>query len=89
MNLVFPPTSVLEVSMRQARLALDAAGKLDAVNTVIATIPDPALRKRAGIEWEYASVVRRDGPMLKLLQPALGWTDAEIDALFAAAAAID
>lgn len=88
MDISFPPPRVDEVSMRQARLALLAANKLDAVSACIAGLSG-ALKTRAQIEWEYASVVRRDGPMLKLLQPLLGWTDAEIDALFIAAYAIE
>lgn len=86
--LSYPLPQVVEVSMRQARLALLAAGKLNDVSAVIAGLPEP-LKTRAQIEWEYASVVRRDGPMLRLLQPALGWTDAEIDQLFISAEAIE
>lgn len=74
-----------EVTMRQARLALHAAGKLAAVNAAINALPDPP-RSAALIEWEYSSTVRRDSQFVALLGPALGLDAAGLDALFIAAA---
>lgn len=74
-----------EVTMRQARLALHAAGKLTAVNAAIAALPDPQ-KTAALIEWEYSSTVRRDSQFVALLGPALGLDAAGLDALFVAAA---
>ena len=74
-----------EVTMRQARLALHAAGKLTAVNAAIAALPDPP-KTAALIEWEYSSTVRRDSQFVALLGPALGLDAAGLDALFVAAA---
>ena len=74
-----------EVTMRQARLALDAAGLLDAAQAVIDALPMPA-RKRAQIEWEYALSVRRDHPLIALMISEGLATSAEVDGLFAAAA---
>lgn len=74
-----------EVTMRQARLALHAAGKLTAVNAAINALPDPP-RSAALIEWEYSSTVRRDSQFVALLGPALGLDAAGLDALFIAAA---
>lgn len=71
--------------MRQARLALHAAGKLPAVNAAIAALPDPP-KTAALIEWEYSSTVRRDSQFVLLLGPALGLDAAGLDALFIAAA---
>lgn len=73
-----------EVTMRQARLALHAAGKLTAVNAAIAALPDPP-KTAALIEWEYSSTVRRDSQFVALLGPALGFDAAALDALFIAA----
>ena len=73
-----------EVTMRQARLALHAAGKLDAVNAAINALPDPP-KTAALIEWEYSSTVRRDSQFVALLGPALGLNAAGLDALFVAA----
>lgn len=83
-----PPVTIPDaVSMRQARLALFGAGLLDAVNVGIAAMPGPA-GAAARIEWEYASEVRRDSPLIAALEPALGLTSAQIDALFIGAATL-
>lgn len=74
-----------EVTMRQARLALLAVGKLVAVNAAINALPDPQ-KTAAIIEWEYSSTVRRDSQFVALLGPALGLDAAGLDALFIAAA---
>lgn len=74
-----------EVTMRQARLALHAVGKLVAVNAAINALPDPQ-KTAAIIEWEYSSTVRRDSQFVALLGPALGLDAAGLDALFIAAA---
>ena len=76
-----------EVTMRQARLALHAAGKLAAVNAAINALPDPP-KTAALIEWEYSSTVRRDSQFVALLGPALGLDAAGLDALFVAAASL-
>ena len=73
-----------EVTMRQARLALLAAGKLAAVNAAINALPDPP-KTAALIEWEYSNAVRRDSQFVALLGPALGLDAAGLDALFIAA----
>ena len=80
-----PPSDVpQEVTMRQARLALHAAGKLTAVNAAIDALPDPP-KTAAKIEWEYSSTVRRDSQFVAMLGPALGLDSAALDALFVAA----
>ena len=81
------PESVLvpgQVSMRQARLALLGAGKLDAVAAAIGTLPSPQ-KERALIEWDYSAVVERESAIVALLGPALGLDEAALDALFTAA----
>ena len=70
--------------MRQARLALLAAGKLAAVNAAINALPDPP-KTAALIEWEYSNAVRRDSQFVALLGPALGLDAAGLDALFVSA----
>ena len=75
------------VSMRQARLALLGAGALAAVDAAIDAMPEPQ-KSAARIEWEYAAEVRRDNAFVAGLAPALGMTDAQVDALFVAAAAL-
>jgi hypothetical protein len=83
MTLFVPPS----VSMRQARLALLQAGKLDGVANVIAAIPDPIQRQAAQISWDFAGDVRRDSPLVALIGSTMGMADAEIDTLFIDASA--
>lgn len=71
------------VSMRQARLALLAAGLLDDVEAAIASAP-----RAARIEWEYAQEVARDYGLVLQLAPVLGLTDRQLDDLFVAAASL-
>lgn len=73
------------VTMRQARLALLAAGLLDDVEAAIAALPSPA-KEAAKIEWEYSQEVHRTHGFVAQLGPALGLDDAALDALFVAAA---
>ena len=75
------------VSMRQARLALLASGKLGDVETALEGLPSPA-REAARIEWEYATEVRRDSPLVTSLAPALALDNAALDALFVLAAGL-
>ena len=79
-----PPTPIPQsVTMRQARLALLAAGLLDLVETAIASA-GPA----AKIEWDYATEVQRGSGWVPAMATALGMTDAQIDALFVQAATL-
>lgn len=74
------PTSV---SMRQARLALLNAGLLDDVEAVIS-----AAGRAAQIEWEYATEVSRDHPIIAIVQQQQGLADDQIDDLFRAGGAL-
>lgn len=75
------------VSMRQARLALLGAGLLTAVNEALAVMPGIE-GEAARIEWEYATEVMRDSALVTGLSYALGLTEAQLDALFIAGAAL-
>lgn len=70
-----------EVSMRQARLALHRTGFLSSINTMLA---QPG-NEEALIEWEYATVVQKNSPLLSTLASQLGLTRVQIDELFALA----
>lgn len=67
-----------EISMRQARLALLEAGLLGAVKNAIDTSANEAL----AIEWEFASVVRRNSTTVESLISILNLTDAQVDEIF-------
>ena len=79
--------AIRPVTMRQARLALLAAGVLGDVAPALAALPSPH-RDAAEIEWEYASEVRRDAPLIAAIGSALGLTEDQIDDLFEAAAVL-
>lgn len=70
----------IEVSARQALLALDAEGLLDAIEAKIKTMP-----RSVQIAWDKASVFRRDDPDLNNIAADLDF-DNKLDALFIAAA---
>lgn len=79
---VEPPVPVpTVVTIRQARLALLAADLLDDIDAAVL-----ASGRAAQIEWEYATEVQRSHPLIAAMQASKGLTDAEVDALFAAAA---
>lgn len=72
------------VTIRQARLALLAEGKLDMVDQAITGLPE-AEKFVAQIEWEYATEVRRDSPLVVKIGAVLGMTNDQLDNLFIAA----
>lgn len=71
----------MKVSMRQARLALLSEGLLSSVDTIIASLSEPA-KTNISIEWEYASVVDRNSPWMGQMATALGLSDMQLDSLF-------
>lgn len=81
------PAVPASVTMRQARLALFAAGKLVDVDTSIDTLPEPS-RTAARIEWDYSNELQRGNALVAALTPALGLTSEQVDALFIAASAL-
>lgn len=66
------------LSARQLRLGLLSLGKLTAVPTAIAALPEPA-KSEAEIEWEFASEFHRMHPLIVQLIPILGLTDEQVD----------
>lgn len=71
------------VTMRQACRALEGAGLLDDVEDIVATLP-----RIYRIDWERASDVERDNPLVEMVREQQGMTDAQIDALFVRAATL-
>jgi hypothetical protein len=90
-ELIDPPVQakpdVTVVTMRQARLALLAAGKLTEVTDAIAALDEPE-RSRAQIEWEFASDVEKSSPLIQSLAASVGLDDAALTALFNTAATL-
>ena len=81
-----PPVPA-EITMRQARLVLNAGGYISAVDAAIAAMPSPQ-KEQAAIEWEYSNTVQRNNGFVSALGPALGLTDAQMDAMFIAGASL-
>lgn len=71
------------VTMRQASLALLNAGLLDDVEALVVTLP-----RAYQIEWERASTVHRDNPLVEIVRQQQGMTHTQIDNLFATAATL-
>lgn len=77
----------LQVTMRQARLALLQSNLLSQVDTAIASLPSPQ-KEAAQIEWEYSSDVIRTSSFVNSLGTALNLTSDQIDQLFITAATL-
>lgn len=83
-----PPPPVI-VSMTSLRLALIDAGLYQIVTSAINGIPDATEKLKAQIWWATAQNVRRDHPLVAGIAALAGRTDAQVDAIFAAAQALD
>lgn len=75
------------VTMRQARLALHAAGLLSQVDAAIDSLQEPQ-RTEARIEWDFSSTVEREKPFVAMIGQSLGLSSEDTDALFIQAAAL-
>lgn len=73
------------VTMRQARIALHAAGALAGVQAAITAMEEPA-RTVAQITWDHSTEVQRNNGLVSQLASALGLTESQVDDLFIAAA---
>lgn len=76
-----------EVLLYQFRAAVTLAGLKDAVDAVIASLPEPS-KTVANQKWEYGNSIKRNHPMIVSLGAAIGQTPAQIDAIFRTAATI-
>ena len=70
---VYKPTSI---TPRQARLKLLEADLLDNLEAVITT------NRAWQIEWEYATEVKRDSPLIDAVASEAGLTSEQIDQMF-------
>lgn len=81
------PEPVIEVpqsvTMRQACIQLELDGLLDDVELIVAGLP-----RIYQIEWQRASVVMRDNPLVEMVRQQQAMTSAQIDTLFIKAAAL-
>ena len=82
------PAVPLEITPRQAELALLGAGLDGAVDAAIAAMPAGPQKRAAEITWRRSTAVQRFHPLIMALGPQLGLTEAQIDQLFIAAKAL-
>lgn len=81
-----PPAVPQTVTRFQALAALHLAGKLTAVQAIMAA---PETDMIAKLAWENARDFERNSPTLLMLASAIGMTSQDLDALFTAAAQIE
>lgn len=81
------PVAIVPASVTpyQARIALLNVNLLAPVEALMA---DPETDQAAKIAWEYATTIERHSAFIAALEPALGLTEEQVDALFIAAAAV-
>jgi len=81
------PAIPVQVTMRQARIALLRAGYLTQIDAAIAALTGAA-GQEAQITWNSSSTVRRDNPLLAQIASTFGLTSAQLDGLFTLAATL-
>jgi len=77
------------VTMTSLRLALIDAGLYQTVTSAINGIADATEKLKAQTWWATAQTVRRVHPLVAGIAALAGQTDAQVDAIFAAAQALD
>lgn len=82
-----PPSVPIEVTQRQARMALHALGHLASVEAAINALPDPP-RTEARIAWDFSNTIQRSNPFVSQLAALLGFTEQDLDELFIMAAGL-
>lgn len=80
------PVVPVRVDRLQARLALIHAGKWDLIQPAIDAISDPTERAVAQAYFEDAKYWYRNDAFVLMLGPSIGLSNADMDALFIAAA---
>lgn len=71
---------VKSITPRQARLKLLELGLLDSLEVIITT------NRAWQIEWEFATEVKRDSPLVDAVAAQAGMTDEQLDTMFKEAA---
>ena len=77
------------VTMTSLRLALIDAGLYQTITAAINGIADATEKLKAQTWWATAQTVRRVHPLVAGIAALAGRTDAQVDAIFAAAQALD
>ena len=83
------PIEPVIVTMTSLRLALIDAGLYQTITSAINGIADATEKLKAQTWWATAQTVRRVHPLVAGIAALAGRTDAQVDAIFAAAQALD
>lgn len=86
---IVPPTiPIKDVTPRQIRQALVLSNVAIAdIDAAINSLAEPT-RSLARIEWEYSVAFHRDRPLVAQVGQMLGWTNQQLDDLWALAATL-
>lgn len=84
---VIPPEPIADVTPRQMRTALAIYGVLTAVEAALDSLSEPT-KTLAKIEWDYSIAFQRNRPLVAQVGQMLGWSDAQLDALWIFAAGL-
>jgi len=79
-----PPAAEIipNVTPRQIRQALILSGVTTAsIEAALDSLPEP-MQSLAKIEWEYSTAFERNRPLVNQMASMLGWTSAQLDALW-------
>lgn len=79
----YTPPVPSAVTPRQIRLALIDRGIMpEEITTMIQAVEDPILRAKSLAEWEFATSVSRNNPLIAQLGEALEFTQEDVDEIF-------
>jgi hypothetical protein len=77
-----PIVNFADVTPRQIRQALVLSGvSLSQIDEALAGLPEP-MKTLATIEWQYSVAFIRANPLVAQVGQSLGWTSAQVDALW-------
>lgn len=74
----------VEITMRQARVYLSGENLLGSIEQVIGSLPEDQ-KEFVEIEWNFGSTVQRLSSTVELMKESLGWTEEQVDQMFAEA----
>lgn len=83
-----PSAAPVVVTMRSLQLCMSLSQTM-AISAAIASMPEGKNKRDARIYWTYSNTVSRSHPVVASFAQMISATDAEIDALFAAAKELD
>lgn len=86
-KLELPKRDIPKISLRQCRELLILTNWFDAVESILASLPESTDKEKATKKilknyWEYSTYFERDHKSLSLITEALGMTEDEVDQFF-------